>query len=226
MARTRTWGLGSILGFFLSVAVATAAQTGVPAAPVGAQGAAVSVSVGYAERDLDGRGNDRASSLATRLTGAFGLTDEITLYGRAGAADLRFRDEGFDGSRGADLGLGVRYAMLTFPQSRTKLVLDLEAGMLRVTDEGHTVRAQEYHAATYVVKEVAPGGGAGTLFPYGGFRASFARYRGGGFGTRRLENHVGAFVGADYFMTPNVYFSGAVHLFDETSLALAVGYRF
>ncbi|MBI5440209.1 MAG: hypothetical protein HY900_03240 [Deltaproteobacteria bacterium] len=223
MARKRVFSLAvALLSCWASAA---AAQAGSPAAPLNAQGAAVSVSVGYLERDLRG-GNERASSFMTRLGGAFGVSDELSLYGYAGVSDVKFRQADFDGSRGADLGLGARYALLSFPQSRTKLVLDLQAGMLRVTDDGHTVREEEYHAATYVVKELAASGGAGALHPYGGFRASFAKYRGADVGGRRLETLVGAFLGADYFLTPNVYFSGAVHLFDESSLTVSAGYRF
>ena len=41
-----------------------------------------------------------------------------------------------------------------------------------------------------------------------------------------VDDFVGVFGGVDYFVSPNVFFSGEAHLFDETSIYLGVGYRF
>ena len=70
-------------------------------------------------------------------------------------------------------------------------------------------------------------GKVGFFYPYGGARVSSSRYEGEhGVDDHKSKNFIGFLGGADYFVSPNVYFSGEVHLFDEMSLYLTTGYRF
>lgn len=203
------------------------AQTGGLASPVGPGGFATSVTLGYGERDVrDGR-KDEVVTRRVLVRGQVGVIDGIDLYGTVGLGDLDFDRADFSGSLGETVGLGVRLGLLHFPESSLKLVLDLQGEYLRSTDGGQRVRQQAYHAATYVVREIGAAGRVGYFFPYGGVRVSYARYDGSG-GVRDTEgdDFVGVFGGADYFVNPNVFFSGELHLFDETGLYLGVGYRF
>jgi hypothetical protein len=65
-----------------------------------------------------------------------------------------------------------------------------------------------------------------------GARVSYAKYRDGDWDadgsdeTDNAENFIGFFAGADYFVSPNVYFTGEVHLFDSMSVYGTAGYRF
>lgn len=206
--------------------VAFASQLGGLATLVGPGGAVVSANVGYVERDVkDGR-DDQVSSLRTVLRGAVGVMDGLDLYGYAGFTDLLFDKADFEGSRGATVGGGVRYGLLSFSDSDIRLVLDLQGEYLRVNDRG-SVRGQAYHAAVYVLKEYGAAGSVGYFYPFAGAEVSWAKYRGGdGLDTFRSKDVVGVFAGADYFVNPNVFFSAELHLFDETSVTVGAGYRF
>jgi hypothetical protein len=210
------------------VAPAGAAPTGGLAAPPGAGALTTSIGVSYAERDLKSDGNnDGASAFKTLLRGEYGVLGGISLYAFAGFSDLKIKDADFEGTRGADLGAGLRYGLVSVPDSRMRLVLDLQTEYLQVRDGSRRVHAQAYHAATYLVGEYGPAGGIGYFYPYGGFRVSYAHYDGkNGVRDYRSQDLVGVFAGADTFVNPNVYFSAEVHLFDETSVSLSAGYRF
>jgi hypothetical protein len=203
------------------------AQTGGLASPLGPGGFATSVTLGYGERDVrDGR-RDEVVTRRILLRAQAGVLDGLDLYGTVGLGDLDFDRADFSGSLGETFGGGVRVGLLSFPESALKLVLDLQGEYLRSTDGGKRVRHQAYHAATYVVREVGAARRVGYFFPYGGVRVSYARYDGNrGVPDTEGDDFVGVFGGADYFVTPNVYFSGELHLFDETGLYLGAGYRF
>ncbi|MDW7709305.1 MAG: hypothetical protein SCH98_02430 [Deferrisomatales bacterium] len=216
--------VGTVL--FLAGA-ASAAQTGGLASPLGPGGFATSVTLGYGERDVkDGR-RDEVVTRRVLLRGQVGVTDGVDVYGTVGLGDLDFDRADFSGSLGETFGAGVRLGLLSFPESAIKLVLDLQGEYLRSTDGGKRVRHQAYHAATYVVREVGAARRVGYFFPYGGVRVSYARYDGNrGVPDTEGDDYVGVFGGADYFVNPNVFFTGELHLFDETGLYLGVGYRF
>lgn len=211
---------------FLSSA-GQAAQTGGLASPLGPGGFAGSVALGYGERDVrNGRDDDVATRRAL-LRGQFGVVDGLDLYGTVGLGDLRFDRADFRGSLGETFGAGVRLGLLHFPESAFRLVLDLQGEYLRSTDGSKRVRHQVYHVATYLVREVGAARRVSYFFPFGGVRVSYARYDGNhGLGKYEGDDFVGVFGGVDYFVNPHVFFSGELHLFDENSLYVGVGYRF
>ena len=189
--------------------------------------AAVSATVAYGVRDVVDHGDDEVTTLKMLLRGEFGVLDGLDLYGLLGLSSLSFDDANFDGSLGPTLGIGARYGLLNFPESNLRIILDVQAEYSRVEDGSKRVSQQRYHAATYVLKEFGAAGRVGYFYPYAGLKLSYARFDGsGGMDDYHSEDWLGIFAGADYFVSPNVYFSGEAHLFDETSLSLGVGYRF
>ncbi|MBE0616569.1 MAG: hypothetical protein IH608_01405 [Proteobacteria bacterium] len=203
-----------------------AAQTGGLASPVGPGGLAVSATLGYGERDVrDGR-DDEVTTRRILFRGQFGVVDGVDLYGTLGLGDLDFERADFSGSLGETFGAGVRFGLMNFPESSVKLVLDLQGEYLRTSDGSKRVGHQAYHAAAYVVRELGAARRVGYFFPYGGARVSYAKYDGTNLDDYEGDNFVGIFGGVDYFVNPAVFFSGELHLFDENSLYLGVGYRF
>ncbi len=221
----KRWTLLTVAATLLLAGTAQAAQTGGLASPVGPGGLAVSATLGYGERDVrDGR-DDEVTARRILFRGQFGVLDGVDLYGTLGLGDLDFDRADFSGSLGETFGGGVRLGLMNFPESSVKLVLDLQGEYLRTADGSKRVRHQAYHAATYLVREIGAARRVGYLFPYGGLRVSYARYDGRRLDDYEGDNFVGVFGGVDYFVSPNVFFAGELHLFDENSLYLGVGYR-
>ncbi len=221
----RAVGCAVVLGLFLGTA--WAGPVGGLSAPLRAKGFAVSGWFAYAERDVEDGSGDEVSTRRMLARVGVGVADGIDVYALVGFSDAQFDREDFTGTLGASLGLGVRYGLLRYPQNGVQVVLDVQGEVFRSRDGSKSVRHQAYHAAVYVVREIGAAGRVGYLYPYGGARVSYARYDGSdGVDDYRGDDFVGVFGGADYFVNPNVFFTGEVHLFDETSIYLGAGYRF
>lgn len=211
----------------LAAGPVAAAQTGGLASPLDVGGLAVSATLGYAQRDVkDGR-DDQLTDRSVLFRAEVGVADGLDLYGILGFTDADLDHADFAGTLGESFGVGVRYGLLNFPESALQVVLDLQGEYFRSRDGDRDLRTRAYHAATYLVREIGAAGRVGYIYPFGGVRLSYARADGGGgVDDVHSDDLVGIFGGADYFVNPNVFFSGEVHLFDETSLYLGVGYRF
>jgi hypothetical protein len=220
--------LGACVVFTLCVAgAAWPAQTGGLAAPVEGGGLALSATLAYSERDVKNGRDDQVSSRRMLVRAAFGLVDGLDLYLTLGFSDANFDKLDFEGTLGPSVGGGLRYRLMNFPESALQLVLDLQGEYFRSQDGSKDLDHQAYHLATYVVKKIGAAGRVGYFYPYGGVRVSYARYdTNEGIDDTEGKDVVGVFGGTDYFVNPNVYFSGELHLFDETGIYLGVGYRF
>jgi hypothetical protein len=212
--------------FALGSPAARASQTGGLASPLGVGGLAVSATLGYGQTDVEDGRDDQVDSHKVLFRAEYGVADALDLYATLGLTDADFDHEDFHGSLGETLGAGVRYGLLNFRESALKLVLDLQGEYFRSKDGDQKVQQQAYHLAAYMVKEIGAAGRVGYIYPYGGLRVSYAYYNGSnGVDNYTAQDFVGVFGGLDYFVTPNVYFSGELHLFDETSFYMGVGYR-
>ncbi len=218
--------LAAIAVALLWAGSASAAQTGALATTVGPGGFAVSAGMGYVERDVEDGADAEATNRRLTFRAQIGVLEKLDLYALLGFADVDIDDPGFKGTLGENLGIGALYAMLEFADSDTRLMLDLQGEFVRSKDGSDQVRQQNYHAATYLMREFGAAGRTGYFYPFGGIRVSYSRYDPSGKGEFISKDFVGVFGGADYFVNPNVFFSGEVHVFDETSLYLGVGYRF
>lgn len=206
---------------------AVAAQTGGLAAPVGPHGFALSANLAYTERDVEDGRDDEVESLRIRFRIQFGFRDGLDLYGDVGVSDARFDHTNFDGGLGPSFGVGLRCRLLDVQDRALKLILDAQAEYSRSKDGSKRADFQAYHLALYLLKEIGAAGRVGYFYPYGGLRASYARYdMNRGIDDLENEDFLGIFGGADYFVTPTVFFAGEIHLFDETSIHVGVGYRF
>ncbi len=205
----------------------SAAHVGGLASLLGPKGAAVSATVGYGERDLKG-GASEAESYRTLVTGQFGLADGLDLRAVLGLRDIDIDRSGsdFEGGMGESIGVGLRYGLWNQPETGMKVILDGQVEYFRSADAGDEVRYRGLQVAAYLLKEAGAAGRLGYLAGFGGVRLSTSRYDADPGKNPRNENPLGLFGGADYFVTPNVFFSGELHLFDEYALHLGVGYRF
>ncbi len=227
--RTRVMSLvlWSSLSALVLSAPARAAQVGGLVAPLGTLGFAVSGGLSYGERDVKDGSSREVSTRRMLARAQLGLADNLDVYALLGLSDARFEGGGFDGTLGESVGLGVRYGLLHYPSSAIRVVLDLQGEYFRTEDGSKRIRHQGYHASVYAVHEMGAAGRTGYIYPYGGLRMSYTRYDGsGGADDYRGKDVLGVFGGADYFVNPQVFFTGEVHIFDETSLYLGVGYRF
>lgn len=223
---TRTW-IPAVVAVVLACPLrAPAANIGGLAAPLKTGEFAVSTALGYVERDVEDGVDDTVSNRRVLFRGGFGVVDGLEIYGILGLTDAEFDDANFDGGLGGTFGAGVKYGLFHFQTTGLKLVLDVQGEYFSSSDGSKRARQQAYHGAAYLVKEVGAAGRVGYFYPYGGLRLSYARYDDKGIDDFTNEDFVGVFGGADYFVNPNIFFSGEVHLFDETSLYLGVGYRF
>jgi len=205
---------------------AAAAQTGALATTLGQGGFALSANWGYSQRDVRDGESDKASSFRSLFRAQLGVATGLDLYALLGFADVELDDAGFEGTLGENLGLGAHYTMLKFADSGMRLMLDVQGEYIRSESETGRLRHQGYHAATYLLREYGAAGRTGYFYPYAGVRVSYVRYDGRGVDDFTARGYLGVFGGADYFVNPNVFFAGEVHVFDETSLYLGVGYRF
>ncbi len=222
--RTAAIGLVAAVGL---VGPAFGAQTGGLAAPVGVGRLAVAATLGYVERDVEDGDRDEVSSRRMLFRAQAGLADGLDLYGVLGFADADFRDGSFSGSLRGAAALGAKYGLLSDEASGFRLVLDGQAEYAESKDGGEKVRQQTYAVSVYALKEIGAAGKVGYFYPYGGLRLSYARFDGkGGVDDYTGEDYLGLFAGADYFVNPNVFFTGEVHLFDATTIYLGVGHRF
>ncbi|WP_025323526.1 hypothetical protein [Deferrisoma camini] len=216
--------IGFLVAALLVAAPAGAANVAGLAAPVGPGKFTVSGFVAYGEQDVE---DGRADEVSTRrMLGRVqvGVVDGLDLYGFLGFSDIQFQEADFEGTLGGLGGVGAKIGVLR--SGDVRVVVDLQAEFDRSEDGSRRVRHQAYHLAGYVVREIGAAGTVGYMYPYAGLRFTASRYDGGGLDDYRQDGFLGVFGGADYFVNPNVYFTGEVHLFDETSIYIGVGHRF
>ncbi len=182
------------------------------------------VTMGYSQRDLDG-GGDEAQSRRLLFKGGFGFGEGLDGYAMLGFSDLKYSGTDFSGSLGELIGLGVRYGGFLIGEGPARLVLDFQWEYFSSEDGNIDARVDATHLAAYVVREFGAAGKVGYFYPFGGIRYSMVNYSNDGPDFHEDER-IGIFGGADYFVSPNVFFSGEMHVFDEESVLLSAGYRF
>lgn len=229
MMHSTRWAVGLAVWFGgVCLAVPTmAASTGGLAAPLGVGQVAVSANLGYTERDVKNGSSDEVNSRRILFRAQAGIADGLDVYGVLGFADVDYKEADFSGSLRGAAAIGIKYGLLHHADSGFRLILDAQGEFGESKDGSEKVRQQTYALSAYALKEVGAAGKIGYLYPYGGLRLSYARFDGrGGVDDYKADDYFGFFGGADYFVNPNVFFTGEVHLFDETSIYLGVGHRF
>lgn len=207
---------------------AIAGQVGGLADQLGGQLLTVTGYIGFVDRDIKmspGGADDDFTSRVFAVKATYGLNDRVDLYATLGLADLQDIN-GFDGALGNIVGGGVKLLIIE-GANRTRLTFNGDVKRLLTDDTvaGQDVDAEylEYSASLIVSKK------SGNLTPYGGIKLSKVNIDFDGWaGVKDAEEEkdAGLFAGVDYFVNPNVYFTGEIHVFAENTLYAGVGYNF
>ena len=199
--------------------LAMAGQIGGFSRNLGGQMLTVTANIGYESMDVETNGvQDDMSSRSFTVTTTYGLSDRLDLFLNVGFADIQ--DIGsFTGALGTLLGGGFKYLIMNNTESDVQLNINGNIRSFKSSDSGQTADYLGYHVAAVVSHK------AGNFTPFGGIKISDAEVDKGG-DEYESDDNFGLFGGVDYFVNPNVYFTGEVHIFDETSIYMGVGYNF
>jgi hypothetical protein len=204
--------------------VAHASASGGLAQPFSKGQGMFGVSMSYSQRDLHDA--PEAQSRKLYFKGAFGFGEGFDGYASLGFSDLKYEETSFSGSLGEFIGLGLRYGGFLLGEGPARLVFDLQWEYFGSEDGDDRVTVDAKHIAAYIVREFGAAGKIGYFYPYAGLRYSMADYSNEDARDYHENHSLGFFGGADYFVNPNVFFSGEMHIFDEESITITAGYRF
>ena len=216
-----------IVVFFYATSVG-ATESGVPGFPLSNFGLTGGIGFSYIYRPLQNKEGyaDSIKSFQILLRGGIGITNYLNFFIMGGLNDARKKVGGFKGTLSPFYGVGARLVILSQNFTITNLYV-----------EGDT---------TYSEISGIENGKVGTLYwvkfdgkigiskflknyiaLYGGFKYSYQRIK---FAQSEEMLHSqlpwGVFIGADYFVTPFVFFEAEMHNFDQDALFLLVGTKF
>ncbi len=210
-----------ILALFFLVAltsVAGAGQVGGLATNVGEGGLSLSTGLLYIDKDVERSGHKE--EMTTRqlvVKGSYGLLPNLDLNVKLGFADLEVDD--FEGRLDTLYGVGFKFKMFQDPNNKVNVLLDGEVSQFSSEDNGVDADVLDYHIAFTVSNK------SGNITPYGGIKFSETEID---FDSTKFtaDNNVGVFGGVDYFVNPNVFFTGEINIFDQDAVYIGVGYKF
>jgi hypothetical protein len=146
--------------------------------------------------------------------------EHIALYLQVGFTDLTI--DNFRGRLGATYGGGLNLSLL--PKRRyDKFNVGIDIAMLMFDSEDDiTYNVLEYSGGLYFTYDTRQ------MSYYLALQYSDARYECDEPGVPDLlaDDHFGVVMGIDYLITPEVFFIGEMHNFDEDFILLGVGYWF
>ncbi|MDO8446864.1 MAG: hypothetical protein Q7T53_12350 [Deltaproteobacteria bacterium] len=210
-----------ILAVFFLVALTSAAgagQVGGLATNVGEGGLSLSTGLLYIDKDVERNG--QKEEMTTRqlvVKGSYGLLPNLDLNVKLGFADLEV--DPIEGRLDALYGVGFKFKMFQDPNNKVNVLLDGEVTQFSSEDNGDDADVTDYQVAFIVSNK------AGNITPYGGIKFSETEIERGS--TKyTADNNVGVFGGVDYFVNPNVFFTGEVNIFDQDAVYIGVGYKF
>lgn len=208
----------ALLFIVSSSAAAGAGQVGGLATNVGEGGLSLSTGLLYVDKDVESSGHKE--EMTTRqlvVKGSYGLLPNLDLNVKLGFADLEVGD--FEGRLDALYGIGFKFKLFQDPNNKVNVLLDGEVTQFSSEDNGVDADVTDYQMAFIVSNK------AGNITPYGGIRISETEIDSDS--TKfTADNNVGVFGGVDYFVNPNVFFTGEVNIFDQDAVYIGVGYKF
>jgi len=208
----------ALLFIVSSSAAAGAGQVGGLATNVGEGGLSLSTGLLYVDKDVERSGNKE--EMTTRqlvVKGSYGLLPNLDLNVKLGFADLEVGD--FEGRLDALYGIGFKLKLFQDPNNKVNVLLDGEVTQFSSEDNGVDADVTDYQVAFIVSNK------AGNITPYGGIKISETEIDSDS--TKfTADNNVGVFGGVDYFVNPNVFFTGEVNIFDQDAVYIGVGYKF
>ena len=188
---------------------------------MGGQLLTTTVYVGLIDRDMKSKrtkelDESESNMLTARVT--YGLSDRVDLYATIGKANVQGLDS-FDGSLENIWGGGVKF-LLFEGVNKTRVTINADARFFETSDGNNDAEYQELSAAVIISKR------RGNLTPYGGIKISTVEIDIDSSGKWKEDDREGFFAGTDYFVNPNVYFTGEIHVFAENTVYAGVGYNF
>ena len=223
----------------LAATAATAVPIGAPAQALRPRSFSVSALVGFALRDVhedrDSGIGEMATSSRLLVKATFAPTRFLDLYGTVGAADWRMREAGLESVLGVWYGGGFRLRVFPwFWQEDGFLNVEIDAQALALSTSSGSANAGafgnrdvrvgywEYQGTLLVSKRFE------VFVPFVGvcYNRSGVHFVPGGSRNSRPDFDWGALVGLEYSITPQVYFTGEVHIFTENSFYLGAGFAY
>ncbi|MCG3116029.1 MAG: hypothetical protein LLH30_10150 [Candidatus Manganitrophus sp. SA1] len=175
------------------------------------------------QRDMDAGQNGfggEATSERILLQGIYGLTHFVDLYLRVGVADLETGSRNFEGDFGLAFGGGGRWTL--FQKDKLKIGVGIQFLEFFSRDGGSAASK-----VTWTEIESFLGGslqGMEQFVPYFGLLLSKAQGKFEGGSTIRSDDFIGFFVGAEFKIYENYYFSSEARIINENSLTLRLNY--
>lgn len=176
------------------------------------------------QRDMDGGRNGfggDATSERILLQGVYGLTHFVDLYLRVGVADLETGPRNFQGDFGVAFGGGGRWTL--FQKDNLKVGAGIQFLEFFSRDGGAAAPK-----VTWTEIESFLGGslqGMEQFVPYFGLLLSKAQGKFDGGSTIRSDDFIGFFIGAEFKIYENYYFSSEARIINENSLTLRLNYH-
>lgn len=218
------FGVGLLLVWILSVQNAEAGSIGRPTA----SGKADTLSEFNLEYDLVQRDLDTdelafrgtATSERLLLQGVYGLTQYSDLYLRVGMADLETSARGFDGDLGPAFGGGGRWTV--YQKGDLRLGFGIQFLEFFSSNGSVSPRASWTEIESFLGGDLI---GIDRFVPYFGitFSQVLGKFKNGP--PIRGNDFIGFFVGAEFHVFNQYYFSSEARIVSENSLTLRVHYR-
>ncbi|MEK7850368.1 MAG: hypothetical protein AAB275_00660 [Deltaproteobacteria bacterium] len=211
-----------ILVFILLMAIASAAgasQTGGLVTNVGEGGLSLSAGISYITKDIENGGpKEEMSARQLIIKGSYGLLPNLDLSVKLGFADIK--TDNFEGRLDALYGVGLKFKLFSDPEDKVNVFIDGEVSKFTSSDSATDAEILDYNGAFVISNK------AGNMTPYGGIKVSQTEVDISGFSKFRADKNIGIVGGVDYFVNPNVFFTGEVNIFDQDALYIGAGYKF
>lgn len=210
-----------ILVFILLMAVASAAgasQAGGLVTNVGEGGLSFSAGISYITKDIENGAKKEMSARQLIVKGSYGLLPNLDLSVKLGFADLAVGS--FEGRLDALYGAGLRFKLFSDPEDKVNVFINGEVSKFTSSDGATDAEILDYNGAFIISNR------AGNMTPYGGVKVSQTEVDFSGSSKFKADKNLGIVGGVDYFVNPNVFFTGEVNIFDQNALYIGAGYKF
>jgi len=186
----------------------------------------IGAGIGWTMRDVhvieDDDITDEMTSGRFVLKGNVAPVRYVDVYGLFGASDLQLDDGDFEGTLGMLWGVGLRPQLFPLTwDSPLNITLDAQYFEIATRDDTAQARLNELQASlvfAYVMRSLTPYGGIKYDHMITHFDDSNDDITG--------DLEWGMFIGCDYFVTQNVFFTVELSIFAETSFFLSTGYKY
>ncbi len=204
-----------------------AASSGLPGVPLKNMEFSTGIGLSYIYRPLENPQGyvDNVRSFQLILKGGMGLTDYINVFLIGGMNDANKEIGDFKGTLSPFYGLGLRLIPMREDVYIINLSLEMDFTYSKISgivDTGNT----NLYWSKFDFKLGASKFIDNYLGIYGGLKYSYQIIKMAGQDTSKSQVPWGIYIGADYFVTPYVFFEVEMHNFDQDALFMLVGAKF